>query len=187
MLSFELRAPSIWSDGITPSYSLTLSPSYSPTPYSSTLPTLNPMSQTIFHLAFPVSDIPQAKTYYSKGLGCEVGRENASSVILNLYGHQLVAHLTHEPLTPQRGIYPRHFGLIFSQHSDWQELLERAQRHGLPFHQQPKERFIGLPLEHHTFFLEDPFHNLMEFKFYRHPSAIFGELEYTAIGDPKTY
>ncbi|MBD3882364.1 VOC family protein [Phormidium tenue FACHB-886] len=141
------------------------------------------MSQVLFHLAFPIADVAQAKAYYVEGLGCQVGRENASSVILNLYGHQLVAHLTSEPIVPQKGIYPRHFGLIFTAEADWQELLERAQRRGLPFYQQPKYRFTGLPLEHRTFFLEDPFHNLMEFKYYAHASAIFGEAAFTQIGD----
>jgi extradiol dioxygenase family protein len=141
------------------------------------------MSKTLFHLAFPVTDIDQTKAFYADGLGCDVGRENANSVILNLYGHQLVAHLTHEPVMPQKGIYPRHFGLIFTTEADWEELLQRAQQHGLTFYQQPKYRFTGLPLEHRTFFLEDPFHNLMEFKYYAHPSAIFGEAEFAQIGD----
>jgi hypothetical protein len=141
------------------------------------------MQPTVFHLAFPVANIPQTKEFYANGLGCSVGRENANSVILNLCGHQLVAHLTHEPITPQRGIYPRHFGLIFTAESDWDALLERSQRKSLKFYQSPKERFVGLPLEHRTFFLEDPFSNLLEFKFYRHAAAIFGEVEYTQIGD----
>jgi uncharacterized protein len=141
------------------------------------------MAQTLFHLAFPIANIPQAKAFYADGLGCTVGRENSNSVILNLYGHQLVAHVTQEPLTPQRGIYPRHFGLVFVEEADWETLLERSQRQGLQFYQQPKERFVGLPLEHRTFFLEDPFSNLLEFKFYRHADAIFGEVDYSQIGD----
>lgn len=141
------------------------------------------MTDTRFHLAFPVSNIPQTKEFYGDGLGCLIGRENASSVILNLYGHQLVAHLTNEPLLPQKGIYPRHFGLIFSQEADWQSLLERAEGHGLAFYQSPKRRFSGLPLEHLTFFLQDPFYNLLEFKFYCHPEAIFGSREFAQIGD----
>ncbi|MBF2074917.1 MAG: VOC family protein [Synechococcales cyanobacterium C42_A2020_086] len=141
------------------------------------------MNPTLFHLAFPVNDIARTKAYYATGLGCAIGRENAQSVILNLYGHQLVAHLTEEPLLSQKGIYPRHFGLIFTTESDWEALLERAQRQGLTFYQSPKYRFTGLPLEHRTFFLEDPFHNLMEFKYYAHPEAIFGEASFTQIGD----
>lgn len=140
-------------------------------------------NQTLFHLAFPVTDIAQTKAYYAGGLGCTIGRESSQSVILNLYGHQLVAHLSNEPLVPQKGIYPRHFGLIFTAEADWEALLERSQRHDLPFYQQPKYRFTGLPLEHRTFFLQDPFHNLMEFKYYSHSSAIFGEVEFAQIGD----
>lgn len=139
--------------------------------------------QPIFHLAFPITDIVKTKEFYVDGLGCEVGRENANSVILNLYGHQLVAHMTHDPLVPQKGIYPRHFGLIFATESDWEKLLKRAQERGLKFYQSPKHRFTGLPLEHRTFFLEDPFHNLMEFKYYVNANAIFGEAEFAEIGD----
>ena len=137
----------------------------------------------LFHLAFPVSSIPQTKAFYADGLGCSVGRENAESVILDLYGHQLVAHVVHEPLVPQKGIYPRHFGLIFTAEADWEALLEKAQQNNLTFYQQAKHRFPGLPLEHRTFFLQDPFYNLMEFKFYRHPDAIFGSRDFTQIGD----
>lgn len=141
------------------------------------------MNKIIFHLAFPVTNIAQTKEFYVDGLGCIPGRENPHALILNLYGHQLVAHITKEPLTPQKGIYPRHFGLIFTQEKDWQQLLEKAKIKQLNFREEPKNRFVGSPLEHHTFFLEDPFYNLMEFKYYRYPSAIFGSSEYTEIGD----
>lgn len=141
------------------------------------------MNQTLFHLAFPITDIAQAKAYYVDGLGCIPGRENHHALILNLYGHQLVAHMTKEPLTRQRGIYPRHFGLVFTSEADWDYLLIRAQQRELLFREEPKYRFVGSPLEHRTFFLEDPFYNLMEFKYYRYPEAIFGSAEYTQIGD----
>jgi uncharacterized protein len=137
----------------------------------------------LFHLAFPVTDIAQAKVYYADKLGCCVGRESESSVILNLYGHQLVAHVTPEPIAPQRGIYPRHFGLVFEAEADWEALLERAKSQSLKFYTLPKLRFEGLQLEHRTFFLEDPFANLLEFKFYRHASAIFGDREFTQVGE----
>ncbi|NJM00219.1 MAG: glyoxalase [Synechococcaceae cyanobacterium RM1_1_27] len=136
-----------------------------------------------FHLAFPVGDIASTKAFYADGLGCEVGRETSASVILNLFGHQLVAHLTRDPIAPQKGIYPRHFGLIFSRLEDWQTLEHRARTQGLPFYEDPKWRFVDTPLEHATFFLRDPFENLLEFKFYRHTSAIFGEHDWKQIGD----
>ncbi|MBL1175945.1 VOC family protein [Pantanalinema sp. GBBB05] len=141
------------------------------------------MDKVLFHLAFPVNDLALTKAFYVDGLGCELGRESTQSVILNLYGHQLVAHLTDEPLPPQRGIYPRHFGLVFTVETDWETLLERSQHHQLNFYQAPKHRFPNSPLEHRTFFLADPAHNLLEFKYYRHPDAIFGQRQFMQIGD----
>ncbi|OLP19713.1 glyoxalase [Leptolyngbya sp. 'hensonii'] len=141
------------------------------------------MDPVLFHLAFPVGNIPQTKTFYVEGLGCEPGREAIDSLILNFYGYQLVAHVTDEPLKPQKGIYPRHFGLVFTAEADWEAMVARAQTHQLCFYQQPKRRFPGSPLEHRTFFLEDPFHNLLEFKYYCHPSAIFGNREHAQVGD----
>jgi extradiol dioxygenase family protein len=141
------------------------------------------MTPPVFHLAFPVSNISQTKEFYADGLGCGVGRETVHAVILDLYGHQLVAHVTDEPLVKQRGVYPRHFGLIFTEESAWESLLERSQQHQLKFYQQPKHRFAETPLEHRTFFLKDPFDNLLEFKFYRYSAAIFGERDYAQIGD----
>jgi hypothetical protein len=140
-------------------------------------------NQPIFHLAIPINDIAQAKTFYCEGLGCEIGRESSQAMIMNFYGHQVVAHVNNEPLTPQKGIYPRHFGLIFLLLSDWEALLERAQEKQLSFYQEPKLRFSGQLTEHRTFFLADPFYNLLEFKFYSHYEAIFGSRELTAIGD----
>ena len=137
----------------------------------------------VFHLAFPVTNIPDAKAFYCDGLGCESGRENEKSVILNLYGHQLVAHVTQLPLQAQTGIYPRHFGLVFTAKTDWDLLRDRAVANHLKFYLQPKLRFKDSALEHHTFFLEDPFHNLLEFKHYRDCEAIFGCQDLSLIGD----
>jgi hypothetical protein len=140
------------------------------------------MAEVLFHLAFPVADIPTTKQFYVEGLGCEPGRETPNSLILNLYGHQLVAHVTQE-LSPQKGIYPRHFGLVFLQEGDWDALLDRAKAQHLEFYQSEKRRFPGSVLEHRTFFLQDPFFNLLEFKYYCHHSAIFGETEQALVGD----
>lgn len=138
---------------------------------------------TIFHLAIPITNVAEAKKYYVDGLGCELGRESRHAVILNLYGHQVVAHTTNEPITPQKGIYPRHFGMIFPSFSDWEAVLQRVKEKQLPMYEEPKHRFPGQLTEHRTFFLEDPFHNLMEFKYYAHSEAIFGGRELAEIGD----
>lgn len=142
------------------------------------------MSYVIFHLAFPVGNIPDTKEFYINGLGCQAGRESDSSIIMNMYDHQMVAHVSPD-LSQQKGIYPRHFGLVFTSEQDWEILLKRATDHQLKFYQSPKHRFPDLPLEHRTFFLEDPFYNLLEFKYYYHYEAIFGLTNYTQIGDQK--
>ena len=141
------------------------------------------MTDMIFHLAFPIENIPETKKFYVDGLGCTVGREATNSIILNLYGHQLVAHFAHQPEPVQSGIYPRHFGIVFTTLADWQALLDRATSQQLKFYQSAKHRFSDAITEHRTFFLVDPFANLLEFKYYTHSEAIFGATDVTQIGD----
>jgi extradiol dioxygenase family protein len=137
----------------------------------------------LFHLAFPVHDLAAARHFYVDGLGCVLGRESPRAVTFGLAGHQLVAHLSTDSLVPQKGVYPRHFGLILTLEDEWQALADRAKAQGLTFYQQPRRRFSGTRIEHLTFFLEDPSRNLLEFKHYRQDSAIFGERDFSAVGD----
>lgn len=141
------------------------------------------MSRPLFHLAFPSTDLAATKRFYVEGLGCALGRETAQAATLEFFGYQLVAHVTTEPLAPPTGIYPRHFGVIFSSEADWQALADRSKAKGLKFFQQPRVRFPGTRAEHRTFFLEDPSGNLLEFKHYTHESAIFGERDFSQVGD----
>ncbi|MCE3224399.1 MAG: putative Glyoxalase [Nitrospira sp.] len=137
----------------------------------------------LFHLAFPVRDLAAAKHFYVQGLGCVLGRESSKAVTFGLAGHQIIAHLTPDMNLSQKGVYPRHFGLVLTLESEWQALADRATDKGLKFYQQPRRRFAGTRIEHLTFFLEDPSQNLLEFKHYLHESAIFGEHDFTAVGD----
>lgn len=140
------------------------------------------MAKPLFHLAFPVHDLEAAKEFYL-ALGCKAGRASDYSAIFQLGEHQIVAQLSPEKPRRQRGIYPRHFGLIFGSLKEWQALEKRARRRGLAFYQEPKLRFAETPLEHRTFFLEDPSLNILEFKFYSHPAAIFGKSRTKKVGD----
>ena len=136
----------------------------------------------LFHLAFPVTDFTETKHFYLTGLGGRLGRESAHALVLQLGGHQLVAHLSDTP-SLQQGIYPRHFGLIFKTRRAWQAMADRVCVRHISFYQAPRVRFPGTRLEHATFFLEDPSGNLLEFKHYKYRSAIFGERLATEIGD----
>lgn len=141
------------------------------------------MDRVIFHLAFPVGDLEEARRFYVEELGCVPGRASSHALVLEFYGHQIVAQLTTEALEPPRGIYPRHFGVVLRNEREWQACADRAEARGLHFFQKPRQRYTGTRLEHRTFFLEDPFHNLLEFKHYTFESAIFGECETADVGD----
>ena len=104
-------------------------------------------------------------------------------MVLNFYGTQLVAQLTKKPLTPQKSIYPRHCGIIFLDHSQWENFLAQCRQKELTFFQQPRQRHQGEITQHETFFLSDPSGNLIEFKYYFHTQAIFGTCQGASIGD----
>lgn len=141
------------------------------------------MSHSVFHLAFPIHDVEATRRFYEDGLGCTVGRRSKQALTLGLAGHQLVGHLVQDERPVQRGIYPHHFGLVLLSLEEWQALADRAKAKGLTFYQQPRVRFPGTRIEHRTFFLEDPSHNLLEFKYYAYESAIFGEQDHRRVGD----
>lgn len=141
------------------------------------------MGAVLFHLAFPMKNIEDTKRFYVEGLGCVLGRESKVALTLNLGGHQIVAQMTTGSLEKPQSIYPRHFGLVFTAKDEWQAIVARAKEQKLSFFQEPRARFSGSPLEHHTFFLEDPAHNLLEFKHYTNEMAIFGGREFGDVGD----
>lgn len=141
------------------------------------------MKPASFHLAFPSHDFDEAKKFYIEGLGCKLGRSSKHALIFNLFGHQIVAQKVKVKPMRQKGIYPRHYGLIFHSLREWKNLLKRAQSKNLKFYQDAQHRYAKTPLEHRTFFIEDPSHNLLEFKHYTRPSAIFGKKEIHKVGN----
>ncbi|HEU0065768.1 MAG TPA: glyoxalase, partial [Sphingomonas sp.] len=47
-----------------------------------------------FHLAFPVHDLAAARAFYGGVLGCPAGRSSEAWIDFDLFGHQIVAHLS---------------------------------------------------------------------------------------------
>lgn len=139
-----------------------------------------------FHLSIPATDLEHSRQWYGRVLGCGAGRSSAVALILDLGGHQLVLQRQPEGVEPrQSGIYPRHFGLVFAQLAAWQALQRRVQESGEPFAVAPKCRYAGTVLEHHTFFLQDPSGNWLEFKHYSQAEAVLGCSEHASVGDPE--
>lgn len=137
------------------------------------------MSSYPFHLAFPVDDLEQTRQFYMDILGCSLGRESESWIDFNLYGHQIVAHLSKNQPKKTNGNYvdgdripPRHFGVVLPW-PEWEKLSTKIRNKGLPFLIEPKIRFRDKVGEQATFFIQDPSGNALEFKSFQDDSFIF--------------
>ena len=132
-----------------------------------------------FHLAFPVHDLEKAKTFYTSTLGCPLGRESDNWIDFNLYGHQVVAHLSpkdcmNTKTNPVDGdsIPARHFGVILPW-ADWQELCKILISRNIEFLIKPRIRFKNVSGEQGTFFIQDPSSNALEFKSFKNDKDVF--------------
>ncbi len=123
-------------------------------------------------MAFPVKDVDSTVSYYRDKLGCRIDLIEKNRCIINLWGHQAVAHMSPADVSSKVTMYPRHFGVIFDREGDFERLLASAVTQNLPFFEEAFHRFPGTPREHRTFFLTDPSNNLLEFKWYKNPDLI---------------
>ncbi len=125
--------------------------------------------RSLFHFAFNVTDLDQARRFYGDVLGCREGRSTSTWVDFDFFGHQISLHLGEPLKTAPTGhvgdqLVPMpHFGLIL-QRADWQAMAERLQAAGVPFVVPPQLRFAGQPGEQWTMFFLDPFGNPIEVK-----------------------
>jgi uncharacterized protein len=134
-----------------------------------------------FHLAFPVRDLAEARSFYGDLLGCPEGRSASEWVDFDFFGHQIVAHLTASTSDDKAHNFVdgeevpiRHFGVILSLHA-WKELAEKLRAHRVDFVIEPQIRFEGLAGEQATFFLNDPSGNALEFKAFANDTMIFAQ------------
>jgi hypothetical protein len=131
-----------------------------------------------FHLAFPVKNLNKSKIWYSEILGCSIGRESDEWIDFNLYGHQIVAHLSNENyikntnVVDNKNIPVRHFGVILG-FKEWEDLVEKLKKNKTNFLIKPQTRFKGKKGEQKTFFIKDPDGNALEFKAFDSIQNIF--------------
>jgi extradiol dioxygenase family protein len=131
-----------------------------------------------FHIAFPVDDLAAARRFYGGLLGCEEGRSEGAWVDFNLFGHQVVTHLS--PSGPTRTSNPvdgddvpvPHFGVVLTM-EDWQALADRLTEAGTQFVIAPHIRFKGQIGEQATMFFLDPAGNALEFKAFADLGQLF--------------
>jgi extradiol dioxygenase family protein len=135
----------------------------------------------LFHLAFPVNDLAQARRFYGELLGCPEGRSSEAWVDFDFYGHQIVAHLApgetgHRGTSAVDGhdVPVRHFGAILSM-AQWDALAQRLRAAGTRFVIEPHVRFKGQPGEQATMFFLDPSGNALEFKAFADMGQVFAK------------
>ena len=133
-----------------------------------------------FHLAFPVTDLAETKSFYVDILRCEVGRSSDAWIDFNMFGHQVVAHLVDKNDHPASNsvdgddVPTSHFGVVLTM-SQWRELKKQLLDKKIQFIIEPKIRFLGEPGEQATMFLLDPSGNALEFKAFNDDNQIFAK------------
>ena len=134
--------------------------------------------RSIFHLAFHVRDLDQARAFYGGVLGCREGRSTATWVDFDFFGHQISLHLGEPFATTRTGqvgehLVPMpHLGLILAL-PDWQALAARLEAAGCEFVLKPQVRFAGQPGEQWTMFFVDPSGNPIEIKGFASLEAVY--------------
>tara|TARA_Y100001970_G_scaffold151000_1_gene185095 strand:+ start:1045 stop:1458 length:414 start_codon:yes stop_codon:yes gene_type:complete len=131
-----------------------------------------------FHLAFPVDDLDKTRKFYTETLGCKEGRSSDRWIDFDMYGHQVVAHLTDKLDEAQTNLVDgddvpaSHFGVILEM-KQWNQLSEKLKGLGIKFIIEPHIRFKEEPGEQATMFFLDPCGNALEFKAFNDDSQIF--------------
>ena len=136
-----------------------------------------------FHLAFPVHDLEQARLFYTELLGCEIGRYADKWIDFNLYGHQIVAHLSPNDCSFTKknevdgdDVPSRHFGVILPW-DKWDQLANFLKNKDITWLIEPRIRFMDTPGEQGTFFITDPSGNNLEFKTFKNDENIFKSIK----------
>jgi len=134
-----------------------------------------------FHLAFPVRDLAEARLFYGDLLGCPEGRSSPEWIDFNLYGHQVVAHLSPDETGSAAtnavdgdNVPVRHFGVVLPI-DEWDALAEKLRAAGQRFIIEPHIRFKGEVGEQATMFFLDPSGNALEFKAFRDLASLFAK------------
>lgn len=134
-----------------------------------------------FHLAIPVHNLAECRTFYRDILNCEEGRSSDHWVDFNFFGHQLVIH--YKPKSPEdlhtnpvdgKDVPVPHFGVIL-EWNIFQEFASDLKAKNIAFIIEPYIRFEGQVGEQATMFFLDPAGNALEFKSFKDFTQIFAK------------
>jgi uncharacterized protein len=134
--------------------------------------------RALFHLAFHVRDLNEARAFYGTVLGCREGRSTDTWVDFDFFSHQISLHLGEPFQTTNTGkvgahmVPMPHLGVILLM-DDWNALAERLKQHKVAFVLEPQVRFAGQPGEQATMFFRDPSGNPIEVKGFASWDAVY--------------
>src|SRR6188474_1687518 len=116
--------------------------------------------RSVFHLAYHVRDLDDARAFYGGVLGCREGRSTDTWVDFDFFGHQISLHLGEPFATTNTGKVGKHLvpmphlGVVLER-PEWQALADRLTAGGVDFVMPPQVRFEGQPGEQWTMFFRD--------------------------------
>jgi extradiol dioxygenase family protein len=139
------------------------------------------------HLAFPVSELAEARRFNGGLLMCAEERSSDEWVDFDFYGHQIVAHKVAELPRRDAGnvldgehVPVPHFGVILGA---WRALADRLRSSGVQFVVEPGIRFEGSQASRRAGddVLPRSLRHALEFKVFRDPSRLFAKLVQTSL------
>ena len=134
-----------------------------------------------FHIAIPVHNLNECRTFYRDILNCEEGRSSEHWVDFNFFGHQLVIHYkpksedtTHTNAVDGKSVPVPHYGVVLPWDT-FREFSKTITKKGVKFVIEPYLRFEGQTGEQATMFFLDPAGNALEFKAFKDINQLFSK------------
>ena len=137
---------------------------------------------TPFHIAIPVHNLTECRTFYREVLGCQEGRSSDHWVDFDLFGHQVVIH--YKPKTTGNDLHTNavdgkdvpvpHYGVVLPWET-FEEFSLSLKKKGVKFIIEPYVRFKGEIGEQATMFFLDPAGNALEFKAFKDMGQLFAK------------
>ena len=134
--------------------------------------------RSLFHLAYHVTDLDEARRFYGGVLGCAEGRSTDTWVDFDFFGHQISLHLgkpfevTRTGKVGDHMVMMPHLGVVLPL-GDWFALASRLEASGIAFDIPPVVRFEGEPGEQRTMLFFDPSGNPIEVKGFKDFDSVF--------------
>ncbi len=136
---------------------------------------------TPFHVAIPVHNLDECRTFYRDVLECEEGRSADHWVDFNLFGHQLVIHYKpkseeelHTNPVDGKNVPVPHYGVVLPRET-FESFSKKLEAKGIDFVIEPYIRFKGEVGEQATMFFLDPAGNALEFKAFKDMGQLFAK------------